>query len=88
MRRSTTHSEAPSDTAACSMARSRPMAEASVRRSAKGNTITICASTRPTKVPPNPIWVKKRRKAMPSTMCGIISGDMKSVVIASRPGKR
>ena len=47
MRRSTVHSEAPSETAACSMARSRPIAEASVRRSAKGSTITMCASTRP-----------------------------------------
>ena len=88
MRFSTTHSEAPSDTAACSMARSRPIAEASVSRSANGSTITMCASTRPTKVPPSPIWVKNRRKAMPSTTCGIISGDMNSAVIASRPRKR
>ena len=85
---STVHSDAPSETAACSIARSRPTAEASVRRSAKGSTITMCDSTRPVKVPPSPIWVKKRRKAMPSTMCGIISGDMNSAVIASRPRKR
>ncbi len=45
-------------------------------------------STSPVKVPEMPIWVKKRRKAMPSTTCGTISGDMNSVVIASRPGKR
>ncbi len=88
MRFSTTHSVAPSDTAACSMARSSPIAEARVRRRAKGSTITICDRTRPVKVPPSPICVKKRRKAMPSTTCGIISGDMKSAVTASRPGKR
>ena len=52
-----------------------------------GSTTTMWASTRPRKVPPSPIWVKKRRKAMPSTTCGIISGDMKSAVIASRPRK-
>ena len=47
MRRSTVPSEAPSEIAACSIERSSPTAEASVRRSAKGSTITICASTRP-----------------------------------------
>ena len=88
MRRNTVQSEAPSEIAACSIARSMPTAEASVSRSAKGSTITMCASTRPMKVPPSPISVKKRRKAMPSTTCGIISGDMKSAVIASRPRKR
>ena len=36
MRFSTVHSEAPSDTAACSIARSRPTAEASVRRKREG----------------------------------------------------
>ena len=88
IRRRTTLSEAPSDTAACSIERSRPTAEASVSLSAKGITTTMCDSTRPTKVPPSPICVKKRRKAIPNTRCGIMSGDMNSAVTASRPGKR
>ena len=65
-----------------------PVADASVRRSANGKTITRCDSTRPVKVPPRPIWVKKRRKAMPSTTCGIISGERNSAASASRPRKR
>ena len=35
-----------------------------------------------------PIVEKKRRKATPSTMCGIISGDSRNAEIASRPVKR
>ena len=48
----------------------------------------------PVKVPPCPIAVKKRRKAMPSTTCGIISGDRNSAArlaateLVARDGKR
>ena len=38
--------------------------------------------------PNTPIAVKKRRKAMPSTTCGIISGERNSAARASRPRKR
>ena len=88
MRLSTVACPAPNDTAACSMARSSPTAAATVRRSAKGSTITMCASTSQMKLPPSPISVKKRSNATPSTTCGMISGDMNSAVIASRPRKR
>ena len=86
-RRNKVQPPAPSETAAISIERSMPVAAASVSRSANGNTTTTCATSNPVKLPPMPIAVKKRRKAMPSTTCGIISGDRNNAARASRPLK-
>ena len=50
--------------------------------------MTRCAMRSAGKVPLNPVCVKKRRKAIPSTTCGIIKGDRKSADRASRPRNR
>src|SRR5262249_45726269 len=86
-RTSTAQPEAPSDTAACSSERSPAAPDASVRRKAKGSTMTTCARPRPRKLLASPISEKKRRKAIPSTTCGIIRGDINNAVSASRPQK-
>jgi hypothetical protein len=87
-RRNSVQPPAPSETAAISTERSMPVAAANVRRSANGNTMMTCAMISAAKLPPRPADVKKRRKAMPSTTCGIISGERKRAARASRPLKR
>src|ERR1043165_1493888 len=87
-RRNTANGLAPSETAACSTARSSPVEAASTSLRANGITITMWDRTSPRNVPPSPITVKKRRKAKPSTTGGIISGDMNSASTAARPTNR
>ena len=86
-RRATVAADPPRETAACSMLRSIPVAAASVRRRAKGRTMTTWANNKPRKVLPSPTSEKKRRKAIPSTTWGIISGDSSRAASAARPAK-
>ena len=87
-RRKVVQRPAPSERAARSLSSACPTSAAMISRSAYGKMSSAWQATRLTNEPPMSSSVNSRRNAMPSTTGGIISGESRNELIASRPGKR